>query len=342
MHRREHAVGVPVQVTRDLEQLRLGDVRAVDELVAGFAVLAPRVVLELAPDDATLRVENRQARTDFVGEAEQVQLGAELAVIAALRLLDELQVLVERLLRLPRGAVDALQAGVVLVAPPVRGRAAGQLERRNVARRRDVRAAAQITPLPFAGTGIEVVVGGELVAADLHHLGVTGLVVDEFELVRLVRELFAGFIFGLVDAPREQLAFLDDLAHPLFQRLQILRRERARRVEVVVEAVGDGRPDAELGLREHVLHRLREHVRGRMPDHAAAVVGVGGDGRHLDVALRRPGQVTQPAVGVAHDDDRVVGTPARQAGVTDRCPGGGPGSDPDRGCWGGAGGRAHR
>ncbi len=71
--------------------------------------------------------------TDFVGEAEQVQLGAELAVVAALRLLDQLEVRVERLLRLPRGAVDALQAGVVLVAAPVRGRAAGQLERRNVA-----------------------------------------------------------------------------------------------------------------------------------------------------------------------------------------------------------------
>ena len=113
-------------------------------------------------------------------------------------------------------------------------------------------------------------------------------------------------------------------------------------VEVVVEAVGDGRPDAELGLGEHVLHRLREHVRGRVPDHAAAVVGVGGDGRDLDVGVRRPGQVAQPAVGVAHDDDRVVGAPARQAGVTDRRPGGGPGSDPDRGCWGGAGGRAHR
>ena len=326
----------------DLEQLRLGDVRAVDELVTGLDVLAPRVVLELAAHDAALRVENHQARTDFVGEAEQVQLGAELAVIAALRLLDELEVLVERLLRLPCGAVDALQAGVVLVAPPVRGRAAGQLERRNVSRRRDVRAAAQIAPFPFAGTGIEVVVGGELVAADLHHLGVAGLVIDEFELVRLVRELFAGFIFGLVDAPREQLAFLDDLAHALFQRLQILRGERARHVEVVVEAVGDGRPDAELGLREHVLHRLRQHVRRRVPDDAATVVGVGGHRRHLDVAVRRPGQVAQPAVGVAHDDDRVRSAPAWQAGVTDRCPGGGPGSDPDRGCWGGAGGRAHR
>src|SRR6201999_3491195 len=129
----------PVEVAGDLEQLRLGDVRAVDELVAVLDVLAPRVVLEFPADDAALGMENRQARTDFVGEAEQVELRAQPAVIAALRFLDELQMLVERLLRLPRGAVDALQAGVVLVAAPVRCRATGQLERRNVLRRRDVR-----------------------------------------------------------------------------------------------------------------------------------------------------------------------------------------------------------
>ena len=153
VHRREHAVGVPVQVARGVEQLRLGDVRGVDELVAGLDVLAPRVVLQLAADDAALGVENRQTGTDFVGEAEQVQFHAELAVVAPLRLLDQLEVPVQRLLRLPRGAVDALQAGVVLVAAPVRGRAAGQLERRDVLGGRDVRARGTDRPRPVRGCG---------------------------------------------------------------------------------------------------------------------------------------------------------------------------------------------
>ena len=201
-----------------MEQLLLGDVRGVDELVAGLDVLAPRILLQLAAHDAALGVENRQARTDFVGEAEQVELDAELAVVAALGLFDQLQVAVERLLRLPRGAVDALQAGVVLVAAPVRRRAAGELERRDVLGGRDVRSAAQVAPNPFAGTGIEVVVGGELVAADLHDVGVAGLVVDELELVGLAGQLLARLVFGLVDAAVEQLPVLDDLAHPLFQR----------------------------------------------------------------------------------------------------------------------------
>ena len=42
-------------------------------------------------------------------------------------------------------------------------------------------------------------------------------------------------------------------------------------VEVVVEAVGDRRADAELGLREHLLDRLGQHVGRRVPDDAAPV-----------------------------------------------------------------------
>ena len=40
LHGREHAVGVPVQVAGGLEQLALGDVRGVDELVARLLVPA--------------------------------------------------------------------------------------------------------------------------------------------------------------------------------------------------------------------------------------------------------------------------------------------------------------
>ncbi|SLC85262.1 Uncharacterised protein [Mycobacteroides abscessus subsp. massiliense] len=59
MHRGKHAVGVPVQVTRGLVKVLLGDVRGVDELVAGGSVLGARIVLQLLAHDATLRMENR-------------------------------------------------------------------------------------------------------------------------------------------------------------------------------------------------------------------------------------------------------------------------------------------
>ncbi len=51
-----------------------------------------------------------------------------------------------------------------------------------------------------------------------------------------------------------------------------------------------------------------------------------------DRSRSRPSASRTTTIGVG-------GAPARQPGVADRRPGGGPGSDPDRGCWGGAGGR---
>lgn len=89
-------------------------------------------------------MENRQARTDFVGEAEQVKLHTQFAVIATLGLLEEFQVAVQRILGLPGGAINALQARVGLVAAPVGRGTARQLERWDVLGGGYVRATAQV------------------------------------------------------------------------------------------------------------------------------------------------------------------------------------------------------
>ena len=83
---------------RGLEQLRLGDVGRVDELVAGLLVARPRVVLHQLADQAALRVEDGQARAELGREGEQVELGAEAAVVAPLGLLEAVQVVLERAL----------------------------------------------------------------------------------------------------------------------------------------------------------------------------------------------------------------------------------------------------
>ena len=62
-------------------------------------------------------------------DAEQIELLAELAVVALLGLFEPLEVFVQILLREERGAVDALQLLVVLVALPVRAGDGEQLER---------------------------------------------------------------------------------------------------------------------------------------------------------------------------------------------------------------------
>ena len=98
--------------------------------------------------------------------------------------------------------------------------------------RGQVRAAAQVLPAALAGLGVEVVVDGQLAAADLHvgasvGVGAAALEADQLQLVRLVGQLGAGLVVG-DHAPGEPLARLDDLLHPLLDALEVVGRERRR------------------------------------------------------------------------------------------------------------------
>ena len=83
-----------------------------------------------------------------------------------------------------------------------------------------MRAAAQVGPDPLAGAGVEVVVHGQLRAADLDvgALGVAraALEPDQLQLVRLVRELGAGVVVADLPAA-EVLPGPDDLGHLLLE-----------------------------------------------------------------------------------------------------------------------------
>jgi hypothetical protein len=87
--------------------------------VAPLHVLAASQILELVPDHHALGMPERRARR-AIGEMEEVELGTEPPVIAALGLLDPLEVGVEIGLRIERRPVDPRQLLVLLVAPPVR------------------------------------------------------------------------------------------------------------------------------------------------------------------------------------------------------------------------------
>src|SRR5439155_20230495 len=96
--------------------------------VTAPTVLAAAQVLELVPDHHALGMPQRRARR-VLGEAEEVELAAEPAVVAPLRLLEALEVCVEVCLRVEGGAIDARQLRLRRVAAPVRAGQAGQLER---------------------------------------------------------------------------------------------------------------------------------------------------------------------------------------------------------------------
>ncbi len=235
-------------MARGLPEVRPADVRREDDVVAALQVALAPVVLDEHADQPALGVPVGQPGADLLVEAEQVQLLQQAAVVAGLDLRQLLEMGVQLGLRLEGGAVDALQHGPLLVAAPVRPGDGEQLEGADLPGRGHVRPAAQVDE------GAAAVDGHRLVRQ----------VVDQLQLVGLGGEELAGLlpVHLLPDKRRfGRHAFL----HLLLDSGEVLRHQGPRQVEVVVEAVLDGRADAELGLREEHLHRLRHHVGGRVP-----------------------------------------------------------------------------
>src|SRR5262249_1773334 len=198
-------------------------------------------------DDRPLRMPERHPRR-VVGEVEEVELRAEPAVVAALRLLELLEVGVEVRLRVERRAVDARELLVVFVASPVRAGEARQLDGLDRLRVLEVRAAAEVRELALR---VERDVSfGRVDELDLVLLALLGE-----ELLRLLgRDLFARPLTALVELPL-------DLR---LDRLERLFADRLRELEVVVEAVLDRRADRDLRPRVEPAHGLGEEVRRRM------------------------------------------------------------------------------
>src|SRR5690606_29046846 len=101
------------------------------------------------------------------GKGEEVHLGAEPAVVPPLGLGEPLLVGLELVLRRPGGAVDALELGVLLAPPPVRGGRAHEGEAvADEPGARQVRATAQVLPGDLSPAA-DVVVDRQLAGADL-------------------------------------------------------------------------------------------------------------------------------------------------------------------------------
>ena len=278
LHRRVHAVGVPLEVPGGLEQLPVREMRGVDELVAAGLVAQAAVVLHELADDRALGVPHRQATTQLLGEREEVELVGQLAMVALGGLLELMEVLGERLLRLPCGAVEALQHLGALVAAPVRAGDLLQLEEAELAGGRDVGADAHVDEL------VGVAVRRDDVARHLARIEFVGAgrlhAFDDLDLVRLVGEQLLRFGHRVFRAD-EGLVLLDDLLHLLLDAAEVVLVERLAvgQVEVVVEAVLDGGPDRELRTRVELGHRLGEHMGGRVTQHVAPRLGVARDDR---------------------------------------------------------------
>ena len=254
-----HVVLVVIPVAAAVPELLVEDDGRGDLHIAiALVALAPVVEQRIFQHHA-LRQEEREARA-LVGHHEQAQLLAELAVVAALGLLQTLQIRVELLLLREGDAVDALQGLAIAVAAPVGGVAGGQLDgiALDAAGGVEVRAGAQVDKFALLIEG-DVCVGGQ--------------VVDQLDLVRLLTLLHVlqRLLTGQLKALELQL-LLADLAHLGLDLGQILGREGKGCVHVVVKAVLDGRADSQLHLRVQALDGLRQDVRTSMPVGAAILL----------------------------------------------------------------------
>ena len=216
-------------------------------------------------------------------EVEEVELRSEPAMVARARLLEPLQVRVEIGLRVERGAVDPRELRVALVAAPVRTGEARQLDRLDRRRALEVRAAAEI-----GERALRVERDGAL--------GVAG----ELDLVRLPFRLEARDRLLAGELLARPLAPLRDLATDLvFDRLQVGVGDRLGELEVVVEAVGDRRPDRDLHARVEPHDRLGQKVSRRVAQHPERV-GILGVARREELhglAVReREAQIARRAV----------------------------------------------
>src|SRR3954447_2425967 len=151
-----------------------------------------RVVLHDSADGAALGREDGEPGSDLLREREQVELGAELAVVATLRFLEPVKMLLQCLVALPRRAVDPLEHRTLLVASPVRAGDLGELERTELAGGRNVRPSTQVD-VGNRAVGVKVLVHADgAVAGDLAlvlFVGRAGAdVSDDLLLVRLVGE----------------------------------------------------------------------------------------------------------------------------------------------------------
>ncbi len=245
----EHVLAELLPVAGGDPELRVVDQRRLHLDVAAARVLPAAEILERVPDHHALRVPERRARRVLV-EVDEVELDAEAAMVAPLRLLERGEVGVEVGLVVEGGAVDPRQLRVVRVAAPVRAGEAGELHGLDRLRVLQVRAAAEVGEVALRVEG-DRPVGG----------------VDELDLVRLALGLEPGArLVGRYLLARPRAALGELAAELLLDPLERLLADRLGELEVVVEAVVDRRPDRDLHARVEPPDGLGKQVRGRVAE----------------------------------------------------------------------------
>src|ERR1700728_2420932 len=252
LHGVEHVLAVITLMSRSKKQLPPRHMRRVNQRVAALQILLAHPVFHLLADDPALGMPENQPRPGQLLNRKQIELLPQHAMVALLRLFHLLQVLVEILLREKRSPINPLQLLILFIPQPVLARNVEQLERLDLAGRRNMRPTAKIRELAGAVNRNLFIGLGELL--------------DEMALHEVA------FFFELRQplVTRQKLArirqvLLHQFLHLLLDLFQILLREGSGPVKVVKKSALGRRTMPQLGLRKKFQHGSSQQVRGRMP-----------------------------------------------------------------------------
>ena len=232
-----HALGVEIQMTRGFPEPAFTHVGGEDDFIAVLDVLPTPEIFHGHPNSPAFGMPVHQSGAGLFLEAEEIQFPAEAAVVAFFQLSKVFEVGLELSGFVPGGAVDALEHGAFLVPAPVGSGDAQKLEAPGV----------QASGGFHVGSPAEV---DEITHPVEGYLFAFGEIVDEFDFVGLLPEEIQGVGAGNHLFLEGMIGF-DHPGHMTFDEGEVFGGEFAREIEIVVEAVFDGRSDGEFGLGEH-------------------------------------------------------------------------------------------
>ena len=128
--------------------------------------------------------------------------------------------------------------------------------------------------------------------------------------IQAVGVFLQAFVLGGEHALVGQVARLD-LPHLLLDLFEVLGRERSGAVEIVIEAVVDGRADAELGFGIQFQHGRGQQVGGGVAVDLERLGILGGQDLERGVLFDGAGEVEHLAIDLGHDGR--VGQPGADA-----------------------------
>src|SRR4029077_5599140 len=131
----------------------------IDEIVAALHERVAEPVFHFAANDAALRMPEDEAGAGVFLDAEEIELLAEAAMVAALGFFELVKIVVEIFLIDEAGAVDALHLWIAFLTLPVGARDVHQLESLNAAGGRNVRATAEVDELAGGVEGDHRLIG---------------------------------------------------------------------------------------------------------------------------------------------------------------------------------------